>query len=117
AIQHGSDVLLSRAYGCANLEQRVPLTPRHIFRIASHSKTFTATAIMLLVQRGQLRLDDPVSDHVAWLEAPVTVRQLLNHVGGISRDGLDSDFWQLERPFPDAAELRPLASAVLQPNQ
>ena len=40
--------------------RRTPLTPGHRFRIASHSKTFTATAVMRLVDQGRLRLDDPV---------------------------------------------------------
>ena len=56
AIQHDDDVLLANGYGLANLEHETPMTPRHIFRIASHSKTFTATAIMQLVERGQVRL-------------------------------------------------------------
>lgn len=119
AIQHDDTLLLSRGYGFANLEQQAPITPRHIFRIASHSKTFTATAIMCLVEAGRVRLDDLASAYIPWLQAPVTVRQLLNHVGGITRDGSDSTFWHLERPFPDPAGLRELAQdgAVLQPNQ
>ena len=60
------------------------MTPRHIFRIASHSKTFTATAIMQLVEAGKLRLDDRLADSIPWLRplddlARVTIRQALNH--------------------------------------
>jgi D-alanyl-D-alanine carboxypeptidase len=117
AIQQDDRIVHSKGYGFANLEQQVPMTPQHIFRIASHSKTFTATAIMLLALRGQLRLDDRVADHVDWLQTDVTVRQLLNHVGGITRDGAESLFWQLEKPFPDLAELQQLFEVVLQPNE
>jgi len=48
AIQHDDTLLLCKGYGHADLERQVPMTPDHIFRIASHSKTFTATAIMQL---------------------------------------------------------------------
>ena len=116
AIEHDSEIMLSKGYGWANIEQQAQMTPRHIFRIASHSKTFTATAVMLLVERSQLRLDDRASHYLDWLDAPVTIRQLLNHVGGITRDGLESDFWQLERKFPDVAELQRIAHGVLEPN-
>jgi CubicO group peptidase (beta-lactamase class C family) len=74
---------------------------------------------MQLVESGRVRLDDRASAYIPWLEAPVTVRQLLNHVGGITRDGLDSTFWHLERPFPDLDGLREMVhdGAVLEPNQ
>jgi D-alanyl-D-alanine carboxypeptidase len=117
AIQHDDTLLLSKGYGFADLEPRVPMTPRHIFRIASHSKTFTATAIMQLVEAGRVRLDDPVSAHVPWVPAAVTIRHLLNHAGGVIRDGVDASFWDLQRPFPDIEGLRELATKVLEPNE
>src|SRR5215471_19254372 len=55
AVRYDGEWLLSRAYGRAQLEDDVAMTPEHIFRIASHSKTFTATAIMQLVEQGRLR--------------------------------------------------------------
>jgi CubicO group peptidase (beta-lactamase class C family) len=64
AIGHADQILLSRGYGWANLERREAMTPRHIFRIASHSKTFTATAIMQLKELGKLRLDDLLAAHI-----------------------------------------------------
>lgn len=111
AVRLGDELLLSRGYGHADLERQVPMTPRHIFRIASHSKTFTATAIMQLAERGALRLDDRLADSIPWLReledlARVTIRQALNHSAGIVRDSDDADFWQLEHLFLDEAELR-----------
>lgn len=109
AIRYGDDVLLSRGYGLADIAKQIPMTPSHIFRIASHSKTFTATAIMQLVEAEKLRLDDHLGASIPWLPgrlANVTIRQALNHATGIVRDGDDCDFWQLDRPFPDAAELQ-----------
>ncbi len=46
AISHKGKIILNEAYGFADLEKKTKLTPNHIFRIASHSKTFTATALM-----------------------------------------------------------------------
>jgi D-alanyl-D-alanine carboxypeptidase len=112
AIRHANDLVLLNAYGFAQLEPAVPMTTRHIFRIASHSKTFTATAIMQLVEAGKLRLDDRASAYVPWLKSEVTIRQLMNHVGGIIRDGVDADFWRVEQPFPDLAALRALAPDI-----
>jgi CubicO group peptidase (beta-lactamase class C family) len=43
------------------------MTPEHVFRVASHSKMFTATAVMQLVEHGKLRLDDRAAAYVTWL--------------------------------------------------
>lgn len=111
AIWFDGAVRLSGAVGSADLESQTPLTTRHLFRIASHSKMFTAVAVLQLAEQGRLRLDDRLGDHVPELaEAPsgvgsVRVRELLEHAGGVLRDGLDGDYWQHGRPFPDEAEL------------
>ena len=126
AVGFRGRIVLSRAYGMADLERGVPLTTGHLFRIASHSKTFTATAVMQLVEQGRLRLDDRAGARLPWLPAQpgqhgrVTVRQLLSHSAGVVRDGEDGGFWQLERDFPDAAELREVLAGtppVLPENQ
>ncbi len=114
AVWCDDELILARGYGFADLEQRISMTPNHIFRIASHSKTFTATAIMQLAERQALRLDDRLADHIPWLKqveglSDVTVRQALNHSAGIVRDGSDANHWQLDHSFPDLAGLRDLA--------
>lgn len=111
AVWFDDALQLSSAHGLADEEAGAPLTTEHLFRIASHSKTFTATAVLQLVERGALRLDDPVGQHVPRLAeagsrlADATVRELLEHGAGVIRDGLDGDYWQHGRPFPDEAEL------------
>lgn len=109
AILHDADVVWAGAYGVADISTGEPLTDGHLFRIASHSKTFTATAVMQLVENGTLRLDDTVGTHISELAsapvAAVTIRELLSHGGGVIRDGWDGDFWQLARSFPDRDEL------------
>jgi len=125
AIRHEDRLLFAKGYGHADLERHLPMTPGHIFRIASHSKTFTATAIMQLVERGALRLDDRIADSIPWLREKaglldVTIRQVLNHSAGIVRDGIDADHWLLDHPFPDHDALRHLTEdggRVLDPNE
>ncbi|HEY1293113.1 MAG TPA: serine hydrolase domain-containing protein [Chloroflexota bacterium] len=118
AIRQADELVLCQGYGCARLDPRVPMTPDHVFRVASHSKMFTATAIMQLVEQGKLRLDDRADAYISWLTSEVTLRQLLNHAGGVIRDGVDADFWRVEQPFPDVATLRTLApdATILPPN-
>src|SRR3954469_3729311 len=58
AIGRRGSVEFSRAYGFADAERRIPMRTDHLFRIASHSKTFTATAVLRLVEERRLRLED-----------------------------------------------------------
>lgn len=81
----------ARGYGLASVELNAPATPETVYRLASITKQFTATAILLLAQDGKLGLDDRISRHLektpaAWRE--VTVRQLLTNTSGI-RDHLN----------------------------
>ncbi|WP_116453011.1 serine hydrolase domain-containing protein [Blastococcus litoris] len=105
AVRSGDELVLSAAVGVADETTGAPLTTEHLFPVASHSKTFTATAVLQLAEAGRIRLDDPIGRHVPELEgsdvAAVTVRELLGHQGGVVRDGARADFWQLEQPFPD----------------
>ncbi|WUJ73600.1 beta-lactamase family protein [Kribbella soli] len=124
AVYAGDAIAFSAAYGLADVENDVPLTEQHLFRIASHSKTFTATAVFQLVEQGRLRLDDKAEQHVTEIVGtPLgqrTVRELLAHAGGVTRDGLDADWWQLSTSFPDRDELlevlRNESSAVIPEN-
>lgn len=89
-IDHGRPVRL-KSYGQANLETGTRMTPDSVVQIGSLTKSFTAAAIMLLVQDHKLGLDDPISRYIG--EAPpawrdITVRQLLNHSSGLATDGI-----------------------------
>jgi len=112
AVRHEEDVLLSRAYGEADIERSQEMRTDHIFRIASHSKTFTATAVMLLMERGALSLDDRLCRWIDWLDdqpgttGSLRIRHLLSHSSGVIRDGMDAGWWDLRMPFHDADSLR-----------
>ena len=79
-----------------------------VFRIASMTKSFTAAAILLLRDRGQLSLDDPVARHCSWAEgigapigsAPITVRDLLSMQAGLPTDDPWGDRQEC-LPIPD----------------
>lgn len=85
-VSRNGKVVYQSGYGMASLELRVPITPSHVFPAASISKQFTAMSILLLVQRGQLSLDDDVAKHIPeWADhgARITIRNLLNHTSGL----------------------------------
>ena len=81
-----------QGYGYANLEHGIPLSGASVFRIASVSKQFTALAIAILAERGDLDLDADVHTYIPELPdfgATVTVRQMVHHVSGMGDYDLD----------------------------
>ncbi len=85
-VARGDEVLISRGYGSANLEWRIANTPATRFRLASITKQFTAASILLLEERGKLKLDDPIGNYLpdvpaAWEK--ITFFHLLTHTSGI----------------------------------
>jgi CubicO group peptidase (beta-lactamase class C family) len=90
------DIRWARGFGWADIENNVPATAESAYRLASITKTVTALAVLELVEAGKIDLDTPVQRHVPYFPRkkwPVTVRQLLGHIGGISHyknDGAES---------------------------
>jgi CubicO group peptidase (beta-lactamase class C family) len=85
-VSKGGETLFARGYGFANLEHRVPNTTRTKFRLGSITKQFTAMAILILQERGKLKVEDPVGKYID--DAPrawdgVTIHHLLTHTGGV----------------------------------
>lgn len=108
AIAYRGQLVHEQAFGVADLATGEPMTPQHRFRVASHSKTFTATGILKLVEQGRLSLDSTAGSFVEGLHpdvAAATVRQLLSHSAGISRDGSNSGYFGDARPFLNKDEL------------
>lgn len=104
-IAEGENVLISKGYGMANLEHDVPNTPQTKFRLGSITKQFTAMAVLILQEQGQLDVQDPVCDYIsdcpeAW--QAVTIHHLLTHTSGIPN----------YTGFPDFDELIVLGSTV-----
>lgn len=120
-VVHGDAVVFSRGYGYADATARRRATDATGYRIASISKVFTATAVMQLVERNAVRLDERVERYVPWIRArsgtarSITVRQLLSHTAGVERDG--TPHWVTDR-FPTLEQLKARAAngiAVLPP--
>ncbi|HET6177796.1 MAG TPA: serine hydrolase [Candidatus Sulfotelmatobacter sp.] len=85
-VARDGKVLLSKGYGRANLEWEIPDSPTTKFRLGSITKQFTAACILLLEERGKLKVDDPVKKYMpdapaAWDK--VTVFHVLTHTSGI----------------------------------
>jgi CubicO group peptidase (beta-lactamase class C family) len=85
AIDHGK-VVFEHAAGFADVETKTPCTPATNFRMASVSKQFTATAVMLLVDRGKISLDDRLTKFFPGFPdygKEITVKHLLTHTSGL----------------------------------
>ena len=89
-IVQGDQIVHLRGFGIADPSGR-PVTPQTPFIIGSLSKSFTALAIMQLVEAGKVELDTPVQRYLPWFRvadaqasAQITVRHLLNQTSGLS---------------------------------
>lgn len=81
------DETWAKGFGFADLENKLPARAESMYRLASVSKPITATAVLQLVEKGKINLDAEVQTYVPYFPKknfPVTVRQLLGHLGGIS---------------------------------
>lgn len=85
-ICEGDSLMKVASYGYADLQNLGPTQINTTFELASITKQFTASAIVLLLQDGKLKLDDPISDYiedcpVAWKD--ITIKHLLTHTSGL----------------------------------
>ncbi|MCX6595663.1 MAG: serine hydrolase [Acidobacteria bacterium] len=110
-VVHDQQLVWSKGYGYANTAAKTPLTAQTKFRMASHSKLFTATAIMQLREAGKLRLDDPITKYLPGIaitpadpdDPAITIEELLTHASGLPREA--GSHW-VDYRFPDAAEVK-----------
>ncbi|MCE7863695.1 MAG: class A beta-lactamase-related serine hydrolase [Bacteroidetes bacterium CHB5] len=110
-IARQGKIVYHKAYGYSNLENKTPLKPNDIFRIASQSKAITSLAAMMCFEEGKFLLDEPVSKYIPEFKNPrvlvnfnekdssyftepaksePTIRQLLTHTSGIDYAGIGS---------------------------
>jgi CubicO group peptidase (beta-lactamase class C family) len=86
AVVTNGQVAKADGYGFANVESKAPATTETIYQIQSVTKTFTAAAVMLLVEEGKMKVEDKLSEYLTdlpgcWSE--VTIHHLLTHTSGI----------------------------------
>jgi CubicO group peptidase (beta-lactamase class C family) len=84
-VTRNGTLSFAKAYGLADLQRGLPITPDTRFYIASLSKQFTAMSIVLLAEDHRLTLDDPLRKWIPELsvDSTITLRQLLNHTSGL----------------------------------
>lgn len=111
AVARAGECLFSAGYGLASVEHQVPVTPQTVFRIASVTKQFTVTAVLMLAAAGRLTLDDDVRSLVpelAPLRRPVSLEHLMRNTSGLP------DFLELLRLGGLGLEARLGREAMLQ---
>jgi CubicO group peptidase (beta-lactamase class C family) len=92
AVARNGEILWEEGFGWADRENRIPATEHTMYYTASVTKSFTATALMILYERKKLDLDRPVNDYLAgaklsspaWNPAEATVRRVINHTAGLT---------------------------------
>ena len=83
-------VIAAKGFGVKTLGKQAPIDTNSIFKIASNTKAFTATALMMLQEEGKLDIDDKVTDYLPWFKTydpfvtnQMTIRDLLCHRSGL----------------------------------
>ncbi|MBD2209011.1 beta-lactamase family protein [Nostoc linckia FACHB-104] len=113
AVVLEGEVVLIQGYGLANLEHSVPATEQTVYEIASIGKTFTATAIMMLVEEEIISLEDAIAIYLddlplAW--QGVTIKQILSHQSGIPSYTDAPNYWEITRLDLDKSEILALVN-------
>lgn len=111
-VVYDQELIWAKGFGFADVEKKIPATPATLYRMASVTKTFTATAIMQLRDAGRLNLDDPVAKHLPWFkikspfgDAPaITIRHLLTHTSGLPREAAYPYF--TDNKFPTLDQIK-----------
>ena len=118
-VAHKGEVVFREAFGYADIESKRPFTTDELLPIASVSKPFMASVLMVLVEQGKVKLDDPVEKYLPDFKGkkvdgsqsparPMTIRHLLSHTAGIwGNKGITPEKMDLIRNFQ-----RPLSEAV-----
>jgi CubicO group peptidase (beta-lactamase class C family) len=92
AVGVGTEIVWAEGFGWTDLENKAPVTPETRFRIGTASTVLTSAALGLLLEKDRLKLDDVIQTYVPEFPKkpwPVTVRQLMGHLGGVRTDSGD----------------------------
>jgi CubicO group peptidase (beta-lactamase class C family) len=118
-VIHNGEYVINKGYGSANLEQGIPISADSVFRIGSVSKQFTALAIAILAERGELDLQADIHDYLPELRdygVKVTIDQMVHHLSGMGDyDGFfvaegkpfrfgNEDYWTIEEFYQQVAQ-------------
>jgi CubicO group peptidase (beta-lactamase class C family) len=104
AVARDGQIIWEEAFGWADAEKRIPATPNTMYSLASISKPFTATGLMILKERGRIELDHPINEYLGEAKiavrvgnpADATVRRVANHTAGLP---LHYQFFLEDEPY------------------
>ena len=86
-VSKRGEIILSKGYGWADRENKIPNSPSTVFNIGSVTKQFTASAILKLVEQGKIKTSDKISSYFTQTpidKRDITIHQLLTHTSGVS---------------------------------
>jgi CubicO group peptidase (beta-lactamase class C family) len=107
-------LIYAKGFGVAKLGSNAPITSRSLFHMASVTKTFVATAVMQLVEKGKIDLDAPVTRYLPYFRLSderyraITIRQMLSHTSGIP----DTVSYNWDKPEYDAGALERFVRSI-----
>lgn len=102
-IVYDMEVIYTKGFGVKNVETKEPVDEYSLYHLASVSKTFVATGIMQLVERGKIKLDSPLTEYLPYFQMKdkrykkITIRCMLNHISGMP----DEDDYEWDKPQYD----------------
>lgn len=100
-VTNNGKTILNKGYGFADYEDKILNTSDTIFRLASITKQFTAMSIMILEERGDLKVNDPINRYIKEYPngAKITIHNLLTHTSGIAEYTNEELFQNTERYY------------------
>ena len=106
AVKNGN-VMVSKAFGMANEEQKLPNTTKTKFMVGSITKQFTALSIMQLQEKGLLNVNDKIDKYIPGFPhgKEITIRQLLSHTSGLPRDTNEIKFDSIPSTFQEGLNM------------
>jgi len=112
ALVDDKGFIWTEGFGYADKEKKIPATPETVYRVASISKLFTATAIMQLAEQGKLNIDEPLSKYLPEFsirsrfpeEGKITLRNLMTHHSGLPANLYKGIFSVNPEPFTKVIE-------------
>jgi len=107
-VVYDNEILYTKGFGVKNVDRKEPVDENSLFHMASVSKTFVATGIMQLVEKGKIKLDSHLTEYLPYFQLKddryknITIRQLLSHMSGMP--DVDNYGWDKPQYDEDALE-------------
>lgn len=120
AIIYDDQLIWSNGFGYADIEKKIPASPKTVYHIGSITKSFTATMLMQLRDAGKLQLDDAIEKYLPEFKIkskfsdsrPITFRQIASHMAGLPCEA-PLDYWKTMKGPPIKAILESLKNTEL----